>query len=482
MYVNLSKKQCEKIQSELKEGKNNSSSNYLSLIENDGKIEVSLLNGKEVLFVLKKEKFVKDTFIKNNIFDYRNNFIGEFVDEKLKVITCIRLHGHTEYSLLDSIVRIGDLAKETEYSCSITDHGVMYGAINFYKQMVSKNKKPIIGFEAYSESIDGSMNKNHLVLLAKDEVGYKNISKLCSMAYNNFYKSPQIKYSWLEKYNKGVIVLSGCIAGEIPRAIADGNNKLAKQIALKLKGIFKDDFYIEIQRHNIKDEDKINKQLMLLAKKLDIKVVATDDAHYLKKEDSLVHETHLCNQTKTTMDNPKRFKFSGDGYYVHTCGDMEEKYKDIPEVLFNTLEIMDKCDLHFDFGHNILPVFPREDEKNLNNEEYFKKLCEEGFKERFYGSSKYESVEYKERLEFEVKTICKMGYPDYFLIVWDFINFAKKNNIPIGPGRGSCVGSLVAYVLKITEMDPIRYDLLFERFLNPDRISMPDIDVGVTRW
>ncbi|MFQ4259493.1 UNVERIFIED_CONTAM: hypothetical protein C4Z64_02080 [Clostridioides difficile] len=479
MYVNLSKKQCEKIQSELKEGKNNSNSNYLSLIENDGKIEVSLLNSKEVLFVLKKEKFVKDTFIKNNIFDYRNNFIGEFVDEKLKVITCIRLHGHTEYSLLDSIVRIEDLVQEAEYSCSITDHGVMYGSINFYKQMISQNKKPIIGFEAYSESIDGSMNKNHLVLLAKDEVGYKNISKLCSMAYNNFYKRPQVKYSWLEEYNKGVIVLSGCIAGEIPRAIADGNNKLAEEVALKLKEIFKNDFYIEIQRHDIKNEGKINKNLISLAKKLDIKVVATDDAHYLKKEDFLIHETHLCNQTKTTMDDPKRYKFSGTGYHVHSCIEMEEKYKDIPEVLFNTLEIMDKCNLNFDFGNNILPVFPREEEQNLTDEEYFKKLCYKGFKERFYGSPKYESFEYKERLEYEIKTICEMGYPDYFLIVWDFINFAKKNNIPIGPGRGSCVGSLVAYVLKITEMDPIRYDLLFERFLNPDRISMPDIDVDI---
>lgn len=455
--------------------------NFIKLVRKGDDVVISLLeNDKEVITV----PFSESIFGK--IFDFRNSFIASFdiLTGELTIVTNIRLHGHTGYSLLDGTVKPKQLAKKTEYSCAITDHGVLYGAIEFHNDMKKLHKKPIIGFEAYTENINGEPTKNHLILLAKNEKGYKNISMLSSLGHTNiggkFPQRPLVKHEWLKQHSEGVICLSACIGGEIPKAFLKEDDKLAYTVAESFKSIYGEDFYIEIQRHYMEGEEAVNNKLIKLAKDLNLKVVATDDAHYLNEDDAEVHEVHLCNQTKKTMSDPKRMRFPGRDYFVHTTEQMEDKFKDIPEALYNTLEIMDKCEFEFHFAENIkdykLPKFPVPNGETF--ESYLRKMTEKGFQERFpIGTEKNTSIEYRDRLEYELSVIEKMGYASYFLIVWDFVRYAKENEIPTGPGRGSACGSLVAYCLKITNIDPIPYGLLFERFLNPDRMSMPDWNI-----
>lgn len=449
--------------------------NYVSIIHKNDKAEITLLENGEKVLELEDKPFKK-------LFSYRDNFIGEIDCDRnlLNVVTNIRLHGHTDYSLLDGMVKVKDLAKKTVYCSAIADHGVLYGAVDFYKSMKALNKKAIIGFEAYTDSIKGEVNKYHLVLLAKNEIGYKNLIKLCSKGQENyggkFPTRPIVTHEELRGHNEGLVVLSACMGGEIPKAILNNDYDLAKEVAQEYQSLFGEDFYLEVQRHEMSEEEELNNQIFKLAEELNIKVVATDDAHYLDEEDAEIHESHLCNQRKTTMSDPKRWKFPGTGYHVHTIEQMEKRWRDRPEVLINSLEIMDKCNFTFKFGEYKLPIFDVPD--GMTESEYLTKLTWEGFNERFpVGTVEHTSKEYIDRIKFELDVINNMGYPSYFLIVWDYINYAKENNIPVGPGRGSACGSLVTFCLKITDLNPIPYNLLFERFLSPDRISMPDIDV-----
>lgn len=423
---------------------NKVANNHVLITKEGNKAVLTLMENSVKALELDGSKFKK-------LFSYRDSYVGILDTEEstLNVVTSVRLHGHTGYSLLDGMVKIPDLAKKTQYSCAITDHGVLYGAIEFYKKMKEQHKKAIIGFEAYCQSVTGEMDKNHLILLAKNETGYLNIVKLCSLGQKNyggkFPQRPQINHEQLEQYSEGIVCLSACVAGEIPRAIVSGNLELAKELIKKFKSIFGEDFYLEIQRHDIDDvkngvsEDELNNQLIALAREFDVKLVATDDAHYLNPEDSEIHEAHLCNQVKKTMSDPTRWKFPGTGYHVHTCEEMEKKFADIPEALINTLEIMDKCNFKFEFGNYKLPYF--EKPEGFSDAEYLAKVTWEGFEKRFpVGTPQYESEEYRERLQFELDVICNMGYPNYFLIVWDFVKYSKENGVAIGPGRGSACG------------------------------------------
>lgn len=417
-----------------------------------------------------------------NLFARRNKFYAVAKDNMLGEIEVVRyanLHQHTCYSILDGMGKIPDIVQKTEWASAITDHGVMYGMVQFHKEMKSHGKKPIIGFEAYTESIDGQKEKNHLVLLARNNKGLKNLIKLTSLGFTNFYKKPQLSYDMLRHHNEGVIATSACLGGEIPRALINGNEDLAYKIANELIAIFgKENFFIEIQRHNIAVEKKLNEQLLEMAKKLGVKAIATADSHYVEKEDAYIHEIQLCMQTKKKMNDPTRWRFPGEGYHVHTSEEMEELFNDLPELLDNTLDLVESIDCELELGNVYMPSFPVP-EGFKDEEEYFIQLCWEGFDKRFKGTKK-DNKEYRERLEFEIGVINKMGFPGYFVIVWDFIRFAKERKILVGPGRGSACGSLVAYCLEITNLDPIKYGLLFERFLNVDRVSMPDIDIDFT--
>jgi DNA polymerase-3 subunit alpha len=397
----------------------------------------------------------------------------------------VHLHVHSEFSLLDGANRIKDLpvrAKELGMNAmAITDHGVMYGAIDFYKACKKEGIKPIIGCEVYvaprsrfdkEPNIDNKYN--HLILLAKDNEGYKNLSKLVSIGFvEGYYYKPRIDLEVLEKYSKGLICLSACLAGSLNQALLNGENEKAEQIALWHKNLFKEDYYIEIQNNGIKEQVLANQKLIQLARKLNIPLVATNDAHYLKKEDAYNHEVLLCIQTGKKMSDGDRMRFETDELYIKSPEEMKEYFASFPDAIQNTVKIAEKCNVEFEFGHTILPNYdvPEEFETHYD---YIKKLCYDGIKKR-YGDNL--SKEIYDRAEYELGIVKKMGYVDYFLIVWDFINFAKKNDIPVGPGRGSGAGSLLAYVLEITDIDPIKYGLIFERFLNPERISMPDFDV-----
>lgn len=397
----------------------------------------------------------------------------------------VHLHIHSEYSLLDGANRIKDLpvrAKELGMDAiAITDHGVMYGAIDFYKACKKEGIKPIIGCEVYvaartrfdkEPAIDNRYN--HLILLAKNMQGYKNLSKLVSIGFTDgYYYKPRIDHEVLEKYHEGLICLSACLAGEVNQALLSGNNEKAEEIALWYKNLFADDYYIEIQNNGIKEQVLANQRLVRMARKLNIQLVATNDAHYLKREDAYNHEVLLCIQTGKRMNDEDRMRFESDELYVKSPEEMIEYFKAFPDAIENTVKIAEKCNLEFEFGNTILPNYdvPEEFETHYD---YLKKLCEDGLIKR-YGTNYSEEV--RKRAEYEISVIEKMGYVDYFLIVWDFIHYAKENDIPVGPGRGSGAGSLLAYAIEITDIDPIKYGLIFERFLNPDRISMPDFDV-----
>ena len=397
----------------------------------------------------------------------------------------VHLHIHSEFSLLDGANRIKDLpvrAKELGMNAiALTDHGVMYGVIDFYKACKKEGIKPIIGCEVYvaprsrfdkEPNIDNKYN--HLILLAKNNEGYKNLSKLVSIGFvDGYYYKPRIDLEVLEKYHEGLICLSGCLAGSLNQALLNGNNEKAEEIALWHKKVFGEDYYIEVQNNGLQEQVLANQKLIQLARKLAIPLAATNDAHYLKREDAYNHEVLLCIQTGKRMSDSDRMRFETDELYVKSPEEMSEYFSNFPDAIENTVKIAEKCNVEFEFGHTILPNYdvPPEFETHYD---YFKKLCDDGIKNR-YGDNPPKEI--LERAEYELSIIKKMGYVDYFLIVWDFIHYAKTHDIPVGPGRGSGAGSIIAYAIEITDIDPIKYGLLFERFLNPERISMPDFDV-----
>ena len=396
----------------------------------------------------------------------------------------VHLHIHSEFSLLDGANRIKDLpvrAKELGMKAmAITDHGVMYGVIDFYKACKKEGIKPIIGAEVYVASrtrFDKEPQDKryyHLILLAKNNKGYQNLSKLVSLGFTEgYYYKPRIDLEILEKYHEGIICLSACLAGAVSQAILNGDIEKAEEVAKWHKNVFGEDYYLEIQNNGVKEQVMVNQKIIQIARRLDIPIVATNDAHYLKKEDAYNHEVLLCIQTGKRITDEDRMKFETDELYVKSPEEMSDYFKNVPEAIENTVKIAEKCNVEFEFGHTILPNYDVPEEFNTHYD-YFKKLCYDGIKAR-YGDNP--SQEILDRAEYELKIISQMGYVDYYLIVWDYINYAKSVGIPVGPGRGSGAGSILAYAIGITDIDPMKYSLLFERFLNPERISMPDFDV-----
>ncbi len=397
----------------------------------------------------------------------------------------VHLHTHSHYSLLDGLAKIDGLVEKAKKNnmpaLALTDHGVMYGLVEFYKKAKKAGVKPILGVEAYVAR-NGHLNKRsrvddssyHLVLLAKDFEGYKNLIKLTTIAHlDGFYYKPRVDLKLLEKYHQGLICLSACLMGEVPRNFINNDDKSAKEAALKYLKIFgKGNYYLEVQHHpSIKRQDEVNKKIIDLGKELDIPVVATCDIHYLDKEDDYAQDVLLCIQTKKTLSDTNRMSYMGEDFSMPTSEEMKRKWKDNPEVIENTLEVAEKCNLDLSLGKILLPYFKVPDDQTDIG--YLSGICNSGLEKRY---GKKVGKEIKERLDYELKVIEKTGFASYFLIVADFINWSKKNGIVVGPGRGSAAGSLVAYLTNITNIDPLRYNLIFERFLNPERISMPDID------
>lgn len=395
------------------------------------------------------------------------------------------LHVHTEYSLLDGAIRIKDLVKKVKdnqmTSVAITDHGNMFGAIEFYKECISNNIKPIIGCEVYvaprsrfekQGKID--TEPNHLILLAMNDIGYHNLMKLCSIGYTEgFYYKPRIDMEVLEKYNEGLICLSACLASKVARQIVANDIAGAKETVSSFVKIFgKDRYFLELQDNKLREQILVNQNLITISKEFGIGVVATNDCHYLNSDDYYMHEVMLCIQTRKTMKDDDRMSFKTNEFYVKTKEEMNEAFKYIPEAIENTQKIADMCNLTINFGTTILPEFKIDE--NITHLEYFKRMCYEGLEKR-YDKERIEKA--KERLDYEISVIDKMGYIDYFLIVQDFINYAKSVGIGVGPGRGSGAGSIAAYAIGITDIDPLKFNLIFERFLNPERVSMPDFDV-----
>lgn len=406
----------------------------------------------------------------------------------------VHLHVHTEYSLLDGASRIADFRSEnsTSYvkgvltrcielgmnSLAITDHGTMYGIIEFYREAKKLGIKPIIGCETYvaprtMEDKQGADREYaHLILLAKNESGYKNLMKLVSMAFTKgFYYKPRIDYNVLADHAEGLICLSACLAGDIPQRLLANDEEGAREYAKRLKGIFGKDFYIEIQDHGLPEQRMVNPKLIELAKELEIDIAATNDVHYIEKEDWQAQDILMCIQTNKLVEQEDRMRMGTTEFYLKSPEEMAEVFPYIPEALENTQKIADMCNVELDFKSIHLPSF--DPPVGKTGREYLNELVAEGFHRRYADFS----CELEKRIEYELSTIEKMGYVDYFLIVWDFIHFAKEKGIIVGPGRGSAAGSMVAYCLGITDIDPIKYSLIFERFLNPERISMPDIDI-----
>ena len=465
------------------------------------------------------------------------------MDENKKFV---HLHVHTEYSLLDGANRIKDLVKRVKElgmdSIAITDHGVMYGAIEFYKECKKNGIKPIIGCEVYTAprsrfdkepNVDDKMG--HLILLAKDNEGYQNLIKIVSKAFTEgYYYKPRADLELLREHSKGLICTSACIAGFISRALLDEDYEKAKKIALEYIDIFgKENFYIELQHNGLQEQVLANQGLIRLARELGVSMIATNDAHYLYREDAYSHEVLLCVQTGKKMIDEDRMQFGSDEFYIKSPEEMYNNFRNMPEVLENTCKIAERCNVEFEFGHTILPNF--DTPNNQDHFEYFRNMCYEGLIKKYNleengkllkreelkndnenidkDNLKHEEIihedkdieynegkvnqhsaneitlnekidfikenypEMYERLEYELSVVNKMGYTDYYLIVWDFIKYAKDNGIPVGPGRGSGAGSLAAYCIDITDIDPLKYNLVFERFLNPERVSMPDFDV-----
>lgn len=401
----------------------------------------------------------------------------------------VPLHLHTEYSLLDGALRIDSLLEAAcQYrmpAIAITDHGNLFGAIEFYRKAMKRGIKPIIGCEMYIAPGSRFEKKTHgiaeasyhLILLAKDLNGYKNLIKLVSSAYiEGFYYRPRIDKGILEQYSGGLIALSGCLKGEIPFLLERGNLEAARDEALRYKRILgPGNFYLEIQDNGIPEQKEVNRLLVKLGEELHIPIVATVDSHYLKREDAKAHDILLCIQTGKTVKYPDRLRFSTDGFYFKSPEEMKTAFEEIPEAILNTRRIAEKCNLELRLGELNLPYF--DVPEGYTREGYLEELTANGLEGHLRNLNPKDCEIYKKRLENELKLIKSMGFAGYFLIVWDLIRYAKNNQIPVGPGRGSAAGSLVAYALGITEIDPIPYGLLFERFLNPERVSMPDIDV-----
>lgn len=401
----------------------------------------------------------------------------------------VHLHVHTEYSLLDGACRIRDLPKLVkelgQTACAITDHGVMYGAVDFYRACKAEGIHPIIGCEVYvarrtrfDKQHEFDAESRHLVLLCKNETGYRNLSYMVSQAYiEGFYIKPRIDMELLRAHSDGLIALSACLAGEIPKRLMNGDYNGAKAYALEMRGIFGEDFYLELQDHGIAEQTEVNRGLLRLHNETGIPLVCTNDAHYLRKEDAENHDVLLCIQTGKTVDDENRMRYEPRNFYIRSTEEMETLFAGYPDAVANTEKIAEKCQLEFTFGKYHLPEFKLPE--GYDSPTYLRKLCDEGFAQR-YGQAK---PEYRKQLDYELDMIEKMGFTDYFLIVSDFVRYAKSRGIPVGPGRGSAAGSMVSYCLEITDIDPMKYDLYFERFLNPERVSMPDIDMdfGDTR-
>ncbi len=395
----------------------------------------------------------------------------------------VHLHVHTEFSLLDGACHIDSLAKKVkamgQEAVAVTDHGVMYGAVAFYKACKAEGIKPIIGCEVYvapramtdkEHGLDSDYT--HLILLCKNEQGYKNLCYLESKAFTEgFYIKPRIDWALLHEHAQGLICLSGCVAGEIPQKILRGDYEGAKARALELRELFGEDFYLEIQDHGLQEEQQASQGLISIHRETGIPLVLTNDAHYTEREDAYYQDVLMCIQMGKTVDDPNRMRFESKELYLKDEEEMARLFPEYPEAMANTVEIAKRCNFDFEFGHYHLPRF-KLPQGESDSYEYLKKLCDRGFAQRYPGRE-----EVRAQLDYELEMIKQMGFVDYFLIVSDFIGYAKRNGIPVGPGRGSAAGSVVSYCLHITDVDPIKYSLFFERFLNPERVSMPDIDV-----
>ncbi|MGM0880050.1 MAG: DNA polymerase III subunit alpha [Bacillota bacterium] len=407
--------------------------------------------------------------------------------------TFVHLHVHSEYSLLDGAARIRDLAARAAElgmkALALTDHGVMYGAVPFYRACRAHGIKPIIGCELYlttgSRFDKGTRKDNptyHLIALAKNETGYRNLMKLSSIGHlEGFHYKPRIDLEVLREHSEGLVCLSSCLKGEISQHLLHDRRDEARQAALRYQDIFRDDFYLELQDHGMLDQKKVAAAMIELARETGIKLAATNDVHYLRAEDAAVQDVLLCIGTGKTVDDADRMRMLTDQLYMKSPDEMEMLYRHVPEALEHTLEIAEKCDFELKLGRAPLPVF-RPVPAGMSSSEYLSVLCRDGLTARYAGLSEWATdadfrIKAEKRLDYELSVIEKMGFSDYFLIVWDFIRFAHERGIRTGPGRGSSAGSLVAYTLRITDVDPIKYKLLFERFLNPERISMPDIDI-----
>lgn len=396
----------------------------------------------------------------------------------------VHLHVHTQYSLLDGAARVGKLIDKAKSlgmkSIAITDHGVMYGVVDFYKTAIKKEIKPILGCEVYiskgkytEKDPNRDKSQYHLVLLAENREGYSNLMKIVSEGFvNGFYYKPRVDYSVLRKYSKGIIALSSCLAGEIQQYLNNNDYEKAKKTALLYNEIFgQNNFFLELQDHGIREQKLVNQQLLRLSRETKIPLVATNDVHYIDRADSKFHDVLLCIQTGKTIDDVDRMKFPSSEFYLKSYEEMVELFNGYDDAIANTVKIAERCNVELDFNTLHLPGFSAP--KGLTNSEYLRQLCYEGLKKRYEIINK----DLEDRLEYELNTIENMGYVDYFLIVWDFIKYAKDNGIMVGPGRGSAAGSLVSYTLGIIDIDPIKNGLIFERFLNPERVSMPDIDI-----
>lgn len=408
----------------------------------------------------------------------------------------IHLHVHSEYSLLDSSLKIDSLIQKAKKlnmpAVALTDHGNILGSINFYKKAKQNDIKPIIGSELYiapeSRFVKPNKNKHemnyfHLIVLVKSEQGYRNLSEIITFSYKEgFYRKPRIDKDILKKYKEGLVVLSSCIQGEVPYYLLCNREDKAYEAAKWYRELFKDDYYIEIQNHFLEKQIEVLPKLIKLSKDLSIPIVATNDVHYLDKEDSDAREILICLQTNDVLSNPERpMKKQTDDMYFKSPDEMRELFPDVPESIETTLDIAAKCNFDYKLGTYYLPEFKVPDDKTVDG--YFEQICRQGFEKvkNKLKNKKKSLQEYKIRLDYEIEKIREMGFPSYFLIVWDIVRFSKENNISIGPGRGSVVGSFVAYVMSVTNIDPLEYDLIFERFLNPERISLPDIDIDFDR-
>ena len=398
------------------------------------------------------------------------------------------LHVHTEYSLLDgaaSVKKLAARAKELGMdSLAITDHGVMFGVIDFYRACLEEGIKPIIGCEVYTAArsrFDKDSEKDkfmgHLVLLAKDNDGYRNLMKIVSEGYRNgFYYKPRVDKELLREYSEGIIALSACLAGNVQHNLLNGDYLSARKEALELREIFGDEnFYLELQDQGLEEEARILPDMKRLHEETGIPFVATNDVHYVMQEDAQAQDVLMCIQTASTIDEDNRMRFPNDQFYLKSEEEMRRIFSNTPEAIDNTAKIAERCNVTFTFGELHLPEFQAPE--GLSNREYLRQLCSRGLEERYPDENEESFALLRERLDYELTTIENMGYVEYFLIVWDFINYARSRNIMVGPGRGSAAGSIVAYTLRITDIDPIKYGLIFERFLNPERVSMPDIDI-----